>query len=140
MGLKNLTIKEAKNKIKQLENELDVYLTKMNLNYLKTQPVAVKINEIVVDSSHMSFDNFLNCFMKNEKYDSKIYDNLVSIYTYKLFIVKELERMSKYDEIAYITYLRDEDGKSWKEIDNMLHRGAGYSKLKLIRYKNSNNI
>lgn len=140
MGLKNLTIKEAKNKIKQLENELDVYLTKMNLNYLKTQPVAVKINEIVVDSSHMSFDSFLNCFMKNEKYDSKIYDILVSIYTYKLFIVKELERMSKYDEIAYITYLRDEEDKSWKEIDNMLHRGAGYSKLKLIRYKNSNNI
>ena len=140
MVQKKLTIKEVKNEIKKIENELDLYLTKRNLNYLKTQPVAVKINEIVVDSSHMSFDSFLNCFMKNEKYDSKIYDILVSIYTYKLFIVKELERMSKYDEIAYITYLRDEDAKSWKEIDNMLHRGAGYSKLKLIRYKNSNNI
>jgi len=43
--------------------------------------------------------------------------------------------MSKYDEISYIAYLKEEEGKSWREIDKILHHGEGYSKLKFMRYK-----
>ena len=34
----HLTIREVKNEIKRLENELNVYLTKKNINLLKVQP------------------------------------------------------------------------------------------------------
>ena len=53
---KELTIKEAKNEIKRLENELDIYLTQKNINFLKTQPKAMQIKDLVVDSSHVNLD------------------------------------------------------------------------------------
>ena len=40
---KKLTIREVKNEIKHLENELDLYATQRNINFLKTQPGAIKI-------------------------------------------------------------------------------------------------
>ena len=132
---KHLTIREAKNEIKKLEHELDVYATKKNVNFLRTQPGAMKIQDIVVDSSHTNFDSFLNYTIRDEEYDTKIYGLLASIYSYKLYIAKELKRMSEYDEIGYITYLREEEKKSSREIDKMLHRGDDYSRTKYKRYK-----
>ncbi len=130
-----LTIRSAKNNIKQLENELDVYLTQKNINYLKTQPKAMQIKDIVVDSSHTNFDSFLNYVSKDEEYDSKIYGLLASIYSYKSYIAKEIQRMSEYDEIGYIIYLKEEEKKSWREIDKILHHGEDYSRIKYYRYK-----
>lgn len=137
---KKLTIREAKNEIKSLENELDVYLTKKNLNLLKTQPKAMQIKDIVVDSSHTNFDSFLNYVSKDEEYDVKIYGLLASIYSYKSYIAKEIQRLCKYDEIGYIRYLREDEKKSWREIDKILHRGEDYSRTKYKRFKNSQKI
>lgn len=131
----HLTIREAKNEIKKLENELNVYMTKKNINLLKVQPKAIQIKELVVDSSHTNFDSFLNYIQKDEEYDTKIYGLLASIYSYKAYIAKELKRMSEYDEIGYIAYLREEEKKSWREIDRLLHHGEDYSRLKYNRYK-----
>lgn len=130
------TIKQAKNEIKKLENELDIYLTKKNVNFLKTQPRAMQIKDIVVDSSHVNIDSFLNYVSRDEEYDSKIYGLLASIYSYKAFIAKEIQRMSEYDEIGYIEYLKYDEGKSWREIDKMLNRGIDYSRTKYKRYLN----
>ena len=135
---KHLTIREAKNEIKKLEHELDVYATKKNINFLKTQPGAMKLQDIVVDSSHMNFDSFLNYAIRDEEYDTKIYGLLASIFSYQQYIAKELKRMSEYDEIGYITYLREEERKNWKEIDKLLHRGDDYSRTKYKRYKKEN--
>lgn len=135
---KHLTIREAKNEIKKLEHELDVYATKKNINFLKTQPGAMKLQDIVVDSSHMNFDSFLNYAIRDEEYDTKIYGLLASIFSYQQYIAKELKRMSEYDEIGYITYLREEERKNWKEIDKLLHCGDDYSRTKYKRYKKEN--
>ena len=132
---KHLTIREAKNEIKKLEHELDVYATKKNINFLKTQPGAMKLQDIVVDSSRMNFDSFLNYTIRDEEYDTKIYGLLASIFSYQQYIAKELKRMSEYDEIGYITYLREEERKNWKEIDKLLHRGDDYSRTNYKRYQ-----
>lgn len=132
---KELTIKEAKNEIKHLEHELDIYATKKNINFLKTQPGVMKIKDIVVDSSRMNIDTFLNYVSRDEEYDTKIYGLLASIYSYKNYIAKELQRMSEYDEIGYIVYLREDEKKSWREIDKLLHHGEDYSRTKYKRHK-----
>ena len=132
---RDLTIKEAKNEIKKLENQLDIYATKRNINFLKTQPKAMQIKDIIVDSSHTNIDSFLNYVVRDEEYDDKVYGILASIYAYKSYIAKEIQRMSTYDEIAYIGYLKYEENKSWREIDKILHHGEGYSKVKYLRYK-----
>lgn len=140
MAQKHLTIREAKNEIKQLENELDVYLTKRNLNFLKTQPTAMKIKDIVVDSSHVNFDSFLSYVERDEEYDTKIYGLLGSIYSWKAYIAKEIQRLSEYDEVGYIRYLREDEKKSWKEIDKLLHHGEDYSRVKYNRFLNRNSL
>ena len=132
---KHLTIKEAKNEIKKLEHELDVYLTHKNINFLKTQPKAMQIKDIVIDSSHTNIDVFLNYVSRDEEYDNKIYGILASIYSYKSYIAKEIQRFSQEDEIGYIRYLKEEEKKSWREIDRMLHYAEGYSRTKYNRYK-----
>lgn len=131
----HLTIREVKNEIKKLENELNIYLTKKNINLLKVQPKAMQIKDIVVDSSHTNFDSFLNYIQKSEEYDTKIYSLLASIYSYKAYIANELKRMAEYDEIGYIVYLKEEEKRSWREIDRILHHGEDYSRLKYNRYK-----
>lgn len=131
----HLTIREIKNEIKRLENELNVYLTKKNINLLKVQPRAMQIKDLVVDSSHTNFDPFLNYIQKDEEYDVKIYGLLASIYSDKSYIANEIKRMAEYDEISYIVYLREEEKKSWREIDRILHHGENYSKVKYSRYK-----
>ena len=83
-----LTIKQAKNEIKQLENELDLYATKKKINFEKTQPGAIKIKEIVVDSSHVSIDNFLNYVSRDEEYDTKIYSLIANIYAIRNILLK----------------------------------------------------
>ncbi len=132
---KHLTIREAKNEIKHLENELDVYATQRNINFLKTQPGAVKIKDIVVDSSHTNIDSFLNYVSKDEELDTKIYGLVAAIYSWKAYIAKEIQRLSQYDEIGYIEYLKYDEKKSWREIDKLLHHSEGYSKTKYLRYK-----
>ncbi len=132
---KHLTIKEARAEIRHLENELDLYQTKKNINFYKTQPKAMQIKDIVVDSSHTNIDRFLDYVNRDEEFDSKIFGLLASIYNYKAYIAKELKAMSEHDEVTYIVYLREEEKKSWREIDKMLHHSEGYSKLKYSRYK-----
>lgn len=132
---KHLTIREAKNEIKKLEHELDVYLTQKNINFLRTQPKAMQIKDIIVDSSHVNIDVFLNYVSKDEEYDIKIYGLLASIYAYKSYIAKEIQRFSQEDEIGYIRYLKEEEKKSWRQIDRMLHYAEGYSRTKYNRYK-----
>ena len=135
MDQTHLTISKAKNEILKLEHQLDVLATKKNINFLKTQPGAIKLKELVVDSSHTNYDSFLNYVQRSEAIDNEIYAILASIYSYKTFIAKELQRLSKYDEIGYIIYLREEEKKSWREIDRILHHGEDYSRIKYYRYK-----
>lgn len=137
MDQTHLTISKAKNEILKLEHQLDVLATKKNINFLKTQPGAIKLKELVVDSSHTNYDSFLNYVQRSEAIDNEIYAILASIYSYKTFIAKELQRLSKYDEIGYIIYLREEERKSWREIDRILHHGENYSKVKYSRYKSN---
>lgn len=137
---KHLTIKEAKYEISKLENQLDLYLTKKEINKLKIQPKAIQIKDIVVDSSHTNFDRYLDYVIKDEEIDTTLYELLSSILGYKQYIAKEIINMSKYDEIGYISYLKEEEGKSWKEIDKILHRGEDYSRTKYKRYKNDKKI
>lgn len=137
---KHLTIREAKNEIRKLEHELDVYLTQKNINFLKTQPKAIQIKDIIVDSSHTNIDVFLNYVSKNEEYDIRIYGLLASIYSYKSYIAKEIQRLCDYDDIGYIRYLKEEEGKSWREIDHILHYAEGYSRTKYNRSKSKKNV
>lgn len=122
IGEKHFTIKQARNEIKSLENELDLYLTKRNINFLKTQPRAMQIKDIVVDSSHVNIDSFLNYTIRDEDLDVKITGLLESIKSYKEFIEKEIfEKIKDKRKKEKVIYLKNEGCFNWKEISAILN-------------------
>lgn len=118
---KFLTIRQAKNEIKKLENNLDLYLTKKKTNFEKTQPASNEIKSVVTSKGNVLFDKFTHYVIKDEELDSTIYSIQESILAYQQFIVKEMKRISDAKGSELITYLRDEENLSWNEIKDIVH-------------------
>lgn len=112
---KKLTIREAKNELKQLENELNLYLTKKKINFQKTQPGAIQYKDIVSKTSTI-FDKFSHYLIKDNEYDTRIYAIQESINAYQDYIVKEMKRISENGGSELIVFLRDELKMKWDKI------------------------
>ncbi len=121
---KHMTIREARNEIASLENELELYATKRQLNFEKTQPGAAKIKDIIVDSSHVGNDIFLNYTIKDEDLDVKITGLLESIKAYQEFIKKEINKnLENKRKKEKVIYLKNECCFNWKDISSILGIG-----------------
>ena len=106
---KHLTIKEARNEIEKLENELDVYLTKKKINYFKTQPGSSKFKDVVTSRTNAIFDKFSHYIIKDEELDTKIYSLQESILSYQEYILKEMQRISNIEPYKLKVYELRED-------------------------------
>ncbi len=116
---KHLSIKEARNEIEKLNNELDLYLTNKKINFLKTQPGSTKFKEIVTSKSNKIFDKFCHYVIKDEDYDIKIYSLQESILSYETYIIKEMKRIYSNGGSEEIVFLRDEEEMEWQDISNI---------------------
>lgn len=141
-----MTISEAQNEIKKLNHQLELYLTKKKINYAKTQPSAVKYKEVVTSPTYSISDPLTMYMIKDEECDNHIYSIRDNIIALEKFINDELIRMIQTDDIELIEFYRsqkDKNGKrlyKWRDIDKILHRGEGYSKVKYARYKKKDNF
>lgn len=106
---KHLTIREARNEIEKLENELDVYLTKKKINYVKTQPGSSKFKDVVTNRTNEIFDKFSHYIIKDEELDTKIYSLQESILSYQEYILKEMQRISNIEPYKLKVYELRED-------------------------------
>ena len=113
--MNRMTIREAKNEIEQINNELELYLTKKQINFEKTQPQASKFKEVILSTGFVN-DKFLHYVIKDEDLDSKIIALQKEKNAIENFIIKEIERILKNKGDEYIVYLRDEEKLSWEEI------------------------
>lgn len=113
--MNRMTIREAKNEIKQINNELELYLTKKQINFEKTQPQASKFKEVILSTGFVN-DKFLHYVIKDENLDSKIIALQKEKNAIENFIINEIERILKNKGDEYIVYLRDEEKLSWEEI------------------------
>ncbi len=136
---KHLTIKEARNEIEKLENELDVYLTKKKINYVKTQPGSSKFKDVVTSRTNAIFDKFSHYIIKDEELDTKIYSLQESILSYQEYILKEMKRISKIEPHKIKVYELREDiefirknkrKRTWLEIAELI----GYSDRQVHRF------
>lgn len=132
---KELSIGETKNIIQNLQNKLELYLRKKQINFDKTQPKSSKIKDIVVSNSNTNFDCFTTYMIKDEECDDKIYKLQQEILAYQTYLNKEIMRMKKNDDLPLIVYLKEEEKMSWREIDKLLNHGEDYSRTKYKRYK-----
>ena len=112
---KHLTIKEAHNEIIKLENELDLYLTKKKINFVKTQPASSKFKDVVTSRTNAIFDKFTHYVIKDEELDTKIYSLQESILSYQEYILKEMKRISDIEPYKLKVYELREDIEFIKE-------------------------
>lgn len=110
-----MTIGEAKNDLKRINNELELYLTKKQINFEKTQPQASKFKDVILSKGFVN-DKFLHYVIKDENLDSKIISLQKEILAIQTYIVNEIERISKIKGSEFIVYLKDEEKESWEHI------------------------
>ena len=106
--IKELTIKELKYKIKELEDEIDMYLTLKKIDFVKTQPGAMTYKEVIVQGGQ-PYDKFTHYTIKSEKYDKKIIDITDTLLTYQKRLNNKIANISNSDSKTFITYLREKD-------------------------------
>jgi hypothetical protein len=114
---KELTIKELKYIIKELEDDIDLYLTLKKINFQKTQPTVVKYKDVVSSKTNNIFDKFTHYVIKDEEYDETIYLKVQSLLAYQTRLADKIQNISQSSPKAYITYLREEENMSWLEIE-----------------------
>lgn len=117
-----MTIREAKNDLERINNELELYLEKKQINFERTQPQASKFKDVILSTGFVN-DKFLHYVIKDENLDSKIIALQKEKNAIENFIIKEMERILKNKGNEYIVYLRDELKFSW----NKISRYANYS-------------
>lgn len=138
-----ITMREAKKNIRDLNDNLETYLQLKKINYEKTQPKAMKINDIIVQQSHVNVDRFCNYMIKDSDLDLKITAMLESINAYEALIIKRIKSiaLANKNEALIISLREDEeyaskhDGKpmEWFKISQV----SGYSEKQCRRiYQN----
>ena len=131
----HLSLRQIKNEIIKLQNQLDHWCTKKRINFEKTQPQSFQYDKIKVDTSHVNNDPLTLYMIKDEECDLKILGLYESLLSYQQLYEREIKRMIQYDEIPLICYLKEEQGWSWKMIDKLLYHAEDYSRTKYNRYK-----
>lgn len=129
-----MEIRDAKNRIIKIENDLVYLKEKKIINFEKTQPSSPKLKDIVEGKTNSKVvnDKYTHFIIKDDDLDNEIMALEKEKNSLDRFILNEIERLKKYDEIMLIKYYRDE-GLSWKQIDKLLYKASGYSRLKLYR-------
>lgn len=131
----SMSLRQIKNEIIKLQNQLDHWCTKKKINFSKTQPQSFQYDKIKVDTSHVNNDPLTLYMIKDEECDTRIMALYESLLSYQELYRREVERMLQYDEIPLICYLKEEQKWNWKMIDKIMHYAEGYSKTKYMRYK-----
>lgn len=124
-----MTIREARNEIEKLDNELELYLEKKKINFNKTQPASIKYQDIVSHSS-IPIDKFTHYVIRDIELDDKINNILEERNAIEKFIIQEMKRISNSPDMTeQIKFYRDELKMGWEEIARVVH----YSSRQVIR-------
>lgn len=119
--MEHLTINKAKIMREQLINELDLYLEKKEINFIKTQPGSPIMRDIIEgksDSFKVS-DKYTHYLIKDTELDEKIFALSKEINALERYIIKEMERINKAGGNYLIKYYRDVEKLSWNKISRL---------------------
>ena len=119
--MEHLTINKAKIMREQLINELDLYLEKKEINFIKTQPGSPIMRDIIEgksDSFKIS-DKYTHYLIKDTELDEKIFALSKEINALERYIIKEMERINKAGGNYLIKYYRDVEHLSWNKISRL---------------------
>lgn len=145
MNVKELTIKEANNRIEYIDNQLDYYLNKKEQAFNKTQPKATSITDDIKGTN--AVDKNMEYVIVCEELDP-IIDNLQEEKKLLLdFIDKELIRLKKYKELEQLViYYKEQyipkgsEEITWYFISRKVYASESTCKRIYRRYKKQRDI
>lgn len=134
------SLREIRNKVIEIDNRLTFLLEKKQINFEKLQPGSQMFKSVMVDSSRNIVDKFALYMIKDEELDKEIQDLRDQYIIWVKYYNEELKRLSKYNDILMIEFLKNELGWKWSQIDNYLHYSEGGSRKKYYRCMKKNEI
>ena len=145
MNVKELTIKEANNRIEYIDNQLDYYLYKKEQAFNKTQPKATNITDDVKGTNVV--DKNMEYVIVCEELDP-IIDSLQEEKKLLLdFIDKELIRLKKYKDLEQLViYYKEQyipkgsEEITWYFISRKVYASESTCRRIYKRYKKQRNI
>lgn len=143
MDIKELTIKEANNRIDEIDNKLEYYLNKKELEFNKTQPKATDIKTDITTGGART-DKNIQYMIICEQYDP-IIESLQNEKQVLLdFVEKELKRINKYGDVEQqIIYYKEQyipryhDEVTWYFISRKVHASESTCRRIYKKYKKS---
>lgn len=130
-----MKIYEAKLKIKQLENELIFLNESKALAFESTQPKALKINEVSVQSSH-SKQMYQKLDYSIDNIEPKIKLKKEELNILKRYVNNYFKILDEYDpDIKKIIILREEKNMTWEKISEECHYSEKMCRIKYNEYK-----
>lgn len=116
-----LSLKNVRNKIKELDNQLEYYLNKKEKALLKVLPQATKLKEVQVNSSRKSNDPLLDYVAIVEECDFYINEIQEELFSLQRYEEAELKRLQQYDEVErQVIYYKEELEYSWSKIEQLI--------------------
>ena len=135
----HLTILEIKKKLRDLNDDLESELTNKKINFERTQPRSPTLKDIIVDTSHNSFDKFSHYVIKDAELDLKIITLLEEINNYEALVIKRIKSIALANEKEAEVIILREDEK-WKREHggkpmewNIIAERVGYSEKQCRR-------
>lgn len=137
-----MTIKEANNQINRIDNEIEYYLKKKELEMSKMMPQATKYDKTLVDGGKRE-DKYASYAIKNELLDKELDKLFKEKFLLENFIEKELLRLGKYDEVEQlIVYYKEQslDKLTWLQISQKVHYSVIQCKRIYKKWKGQRSI
>ncbi len=130
-----MTIYEANRKIKEKENELKYLNEAKQLAFESTQPKAMKVNEVSVQSSH-KIETYTRLDYSIDEIEPKIELLEKELNLLKEYVNNYYEILKQYEpEVALIIRLREEHGMSWEKISEVTNYSERSCRYKFDEYK-----
>lgn len=137
-----MTIKEANNQINKIDNEIEYYLKKKELEMSKMIPQATKYDKTLVDGGKRE-DKYAKYVIKNELLDKELDKLFKEKLLLENFIEKELLRLGKYDEVVQlIVYYKEQclEKLTWQQISLKVHYSVTQCRNIYRRWKKQRDI
>lgn len=137
-----MTIKEANNQINKIDNEIEYYLKKKELEISKIMPQATKYDKTLVDGGKRE-DKYANYVIKNDLLDKELDKLYAEKRILEDFVENELIRLKKYDELMQlIVYYKEQclEKYTWLQISQKVHYSVIQCKRIYKKWKGQRSI
>ena len=137
-----MTIKEANNKLEKIDNDIEYYLNKKELEIAKIMPKATDTTKEIVNGGKR-VDRYSKYVIEIDEIDKELDILYADKKNLENYIEKELHRLGKYREVEQlIVYYKEQciEEYTWEEIGKKVYMHKDNCRKIYRKFKKGRNI